>query len=109
MRRVLETHLPTGSTGVPEERLMHIVDCVINRAPRRSRNACLARGVTAYRLLRARGCNVHLVFGARMVGTNLEAHCWLSDGIDAIYEPDNPGAAFDEMFRITPDGVAFAQ
>jgi hypothetical protein len=63
------------------------------------------RSITAYRLLRADGRDVQLVFGARLCDGNLEAHCWLSDGIKPIHERSTRGEPFAEMFRITPAGV----
>jgi hypothetical protein len=110
MHRVLELRLPTARPSkLSEERVVHIVDWVLNRAPRRSRNPCLVRGITAYRLLRETGRDVDLVFGARMADDDLEAHCWLSDGVRAIYELDANDSAFGEMFRLTARGVEFAK
>jgi hypothetical protein len=110
MHRVLETRLWKRRTVTcSEERLMYIVDRVLNRAPRRGDNWCLVRGITAYRLLRGTGRDVHLVFGARLVDGRLEAHCWLSDGVKAIHERPTAGVPFDEMFRLTPGGVVIDQ
>ena len=96
MHRVLEAHFRRPRTRrksqCSDERLMHIVDRVLNRMPRRSRNWCLVRGITAYRLLRANDRDVQLVFGARLCDGNLEAHCWLSDGTKPIHERPTPGS-----------------
>ena len=67
------------------------------------------RSITAYRLLRETGRPVDLVFGVRMAGTDLEAHCWLSDDVRAIHELDANDSAFAEMFRLTARGVEFAK
>jgi hypothetical protein len=106
MHRVLEARLrPARTDPCSDEQVMHIVDRVLNRVPRSSRNWCLVRGITGYRLLRSNGREVHLVFGARLLDDQLEAHCWLSDGITPIHERAKQGTPFGEMFRITPAGV----
>jgi hypothetical protein len=106
MHRVLEARLPKWCTPASsEDRVVHVVDSVLNRAPRRSRNWCLVRGITLYRLLRETGRDVNLVFGARLVDGEIEAHCWLSDGVKVIHEPSHEAERFDEMFRLTPTGV----
>jgi hypothetical protein len=106
MHRALEAHLRERRTWpCSEDQVVHIVDRVLSRAPLRSRNWCLVRGITAYRLLRRTGHDVHLVFGARVVDGQFDAHCWLSDGDHAIHEPAVVGEPFEEMFRLTPDGV----
>ena len=48
---------------------------------------------------------MHLVFGARVVDGQLEAHCWLSDGVGVVHERGASEAPFDEMFRLTQGGV----
>lgn len=106
MHRVLETRLraPRPST-CSDEAVVLTVDRVLSRSPRRSRNRCLVRGITAYRLLRSSGGEPHLVFGARLVDSRLEAHCWLSDGVAPIFEATDALGPFEEMFRITSGGV----
>ena len=106
MHRVLEARLwRRRDLPCSDERLLQIIDKVLWRAPTHTGNWCLVRGITAYRMLRGVNRDVHLVFGARLVEQSLEAHCWLSDGVDTMYERADTGAPFEEMFRLTPVGV----
>lgn len=106
MQRILETGVDRSTRRRPsQEHLMHVVDGVLAHAPRRSANPCLVRSVAAYRVLRAAGHDVELVFGARVVDGRLDGHCWLRNGSGPIHERGGAGEPFAELYSISRTGV----
>ena len=60
------------------------VEAVARRLPWRC--VCIQRGLAAQRMLRARGVDARLHYGARQNGSSgkLEAHVWVTDGGEAV-------------------------
>lgn len=72
------------------------LEAVSRRLPWRS--LCFDRGLALQRLLRRRGHDARLHYGARQHGDRLEAHVWVSLG-EALLAGGDEAAGFREMAR----------
>lgn len=88
-----------GNSAIPLDRHEQLVDLALDCVRPLVRSDCLVRGVTRYRLLRARGVDVNLVFGASAHAGEFVAHCWLEHMDRPYLEVENPRLRFTEIYR----------
>ena len=101
-RRALERRLPQPGPVVEEaernrERAARDAWAIGVCADRLPIGTCLERTLALWWLLRRRGIDSDVVFGARRQGAELEAHAWLEVGGTALTDPDEPRETFREL------------
>jgi hypothetical protein len=108
LRRTLEPRRsgnPGPDVRATAERVVDVVDRAMARVGPVVRPGCLVRGITRYAVLRRAGVDVALCFGMGRPAGELEGHCWLVLGPDALFEPADVVPPFTEVVRVSRSGV----
>lgn len=92
---------PSPGSGPPEdgqiERVRRAIDAWTRRLPWPPK--CFARGLAAYWMLRRRGIDARLFYGAATIAGTLKAHVWVRAGeIDVVGCDDAPDYALLARF-----------
>ncbi len=105
--RVTQTLEPRAAPGAVsaahQQRVLRLVEIVLEVFAPILRPTCLTRGITRYYFLRRAGMDIALVFGMGQPIPNTTAgHCWLVCAGQPFLESRDPRPFFTEMFRIAP-------
>jgi transglutaminase superfamily protein len=78
------------NSPVPPDRVLYLVDLILDRRLLGIRPTCLLRSLVRYRFLRESGACARLHLGVAREGQKLAGHAWLTIAGSAFLEPSDP-------------------
>jgi hypothetical protein len=93
--------LPLTPEPARVQKIVSLVDAVLQIGKPLVRPGCLTRGVTLYYFLSRSGLEVTLCFGIGALGDKFVGHCWLSRGGEPFLEETDPRPRFAEVYRFS--------
>ena len=102
--RLLDPGVRPGRNPSPAglERPIQLARRVLSRAHGPFRQSCLRRSLALFRILRAAGFPVSIVFGLARPGDALDGHAWLElDGV-SVGEPNGGQTPYKPIYRFPP-------
>ena len=89
--------LPSTPEPARVQKIVSLVDAVLQTGKPLVRPGCLTRGVTLYYFLSRSGLEVTLCFGMGTVRDEFVGHCWLSRDGEPFLEETDPRPLFTEV------------
>jgi hypothetical protein len=93
--------LPLTPEPARVQKIVSLVDAVLQIGKPLVRPGCLTRGVTLYYFLSRSGLEVTLCFGMGTVRDEFVGHCWLSRDGEPFLEETDPRPRFTEVHRFS--------
>jgi hypothetical protein len=81
------------------DKIIRLVDIVLEVGSPIVRSVCLTRGITLYYFLRRAGLHVSICFGMGNVEGEDAGHCWLVRNGEPFLETRDPRLLFTEIYR----------
>lgn len=101
LARLLEPRRPPlGVNNARVDRVVRLIDPVIQFGRPLVRPGCLTRGITLYYFLRRAGLDVTLDFGMGRMGDEFGGHCWITKDGEPYLETLDPRLVFAHMYRM---------
>lgn len=87
----------SSSRALPPDRVLHLVDLLLDRSLFGIRATCLLRSLVLYRFLRETGLDVRLHLGVASDHGSLSGHAWLTQDGHPWLERTDPRPQFVEV------------